>query len=184
MSAYGEAGVTVLSAMITPAVLISACGTLILSTSNRLGRAVDQVRRLTDRFRTLADGGVTGAYAEEERDLIAWQIPRLSRRAHLLQRSLTAFYLAVGLFVLASVVIGGSVLGGFTHELTAWERFVAAQVPVVLGLGGAAVLSYGSLLLIVEARLALETTTRETRFLHELVSRYGSTRPAHERDEP
>ena len=30
----------VLSAMITPAVLISACGTLILSTSQRLGRVV------------------------------------------------------------------------------------------------------------------------------------------------
>ena len=32
--------ISVLSAMITPAVLISACGTLILSTSNRLGRVL------------------------------------------------------------------------------------------------------------------------------------------------
>jgi len=33
----------ILSAMITPAVLISACGTLIFSTSTRLARVVDRV---------------------------------------------------------------------------------------------------------------------------------------------
>lgn len=38
---------SVLSAMITPAVLISACGTLIFSTSTRLARIVDRVRELT-----------------------------------------------------------------------------------------------------------------------------------------
>lgn len=37
----------VLSAMITPAVLISACGTLIFSTAARLARIVDRVRGLS-----------------------------------------------------------------------------------------------------------------------------------------
>ena len=37
----------VLSGMITPALLISASGTLVLSTSNRLSRVVDRVRVLT-----------------------------------------------------------------------------------------------------------------------------------------
>jgi len=36
----------VLGAMITPAVLISASGVLVLSTSNRVGRTVDRVRAL------------------------------------------------------------------------------------------------------------------------------------------
>lgn len=36
----------ILGAMITPAVLISASGTLTLSTSNRLGRIVDRARVL------------------------------------------------------------------------------------------------------------------------------------------
>ena len=36
----------VLAAMITPAVLITACGTLTVSTSNRLGRVVDRVRKV------------------------------------------------------------------------------------------------------------------------------------------
>jgi hypothetical protein len=44
----------VLTSMITPAVLISACSALILSTSVRLGRVVDRVRVLSDRFEELA----------------------------------------------------------------------------------------------------------------------------------
>ena len=36
----------ILGAMITPAVLISACGVLVLSTSNRVGRTVERVRSL------------------------------------------------------------------------------------------------------------------------------------------
>ena len=48
-----SSALAVLSAMITPAVLISACGTLVLSTSTRLGRLVDRVRDLSDRFEQL-----------------------------------------------------------------------------------------------------------------------------------
>ena len=40
----------VLTAMITPAVLISACGALIFSTATRLGRVIDRVRFLSTRF--------------------------------------------------------------------------------------------------------------------------------------
>ena len=40
--------------MITPAVLISACAGLILSTSVRLGRVVDRVRALSEKFEEMA----------------------------------------------------------------------------------------------------------------------------------
>ena len=43
-----SAGLTVLTSMITPALLISASGTFILSTSNRLGRVIDRVRKLSE----------------------------------------------------------------------------------------------------------------------------------------
>ena len=43
-----------LTAMITPALLISATGSLVLSTSTRLGRVVDRVRSLSDRVEELA----------------------------------------------------------------------------------------------------------------------------------
>jgi len=50
--------VAVLTAMITPAVLISACGSMILSTSHRLGRVVDRVRALSDKLDELFAKGV------------------------------------------------------------------------------------------------------------------------------
>ena len=46
---------TVLTAMITPAVLISACGSMILSTSTRLGRVVDRVRILSERLEDISN---------------------------------------------------------------------------------------------------------------------------------
>ena len=50
-----EPSTSVLTAMITPAVLISGAGTLIMSTSTRLGRSTDRVRTLTDDLNQRAD---------------------------------------------------------------------------------------------------------------------------------
>src|SRR5713226_9243478 len=96
----------VLTAMITPAVLISASGTMILSTSTRLGRVVDRVRSLSDRFQQLADSGSTAEFFEEQRAMLYDQLDKLTSRSRLLQRALTTFYLAVGVFVATSVAIG------------------------------------------------------------------------------
>lgn len=144
--------------MITPAVLISACGTLILSTSTRLGRVVDRVRVLSDRFEELAQSSPEMTMFEERRALIFDQLDRLTTRARLLQRCMTVFYMALGIFVSTSVAIGiVSVLGGRYYSL-----------PVVLGLVGACFLFYGSILLIYEARLALATIRAEMDFLWKL----------------
>ena len=59
-----EAAIAVLTAMITPAVLISACGSMILSTSSRLGRVVDRVRALSDRLETMAAREESGKLLE------------------------------------------------------------------------------------------------------------------------
>src|ERR1044071_6788347 len=89
----------VLTAMITPAVLISACGALILSTSTRLGRVVDRVRSLIDRFeemmKTQEEGDDVELF-EERRAFIFHQLDRLTTRSRLLQKSMTVFYLALG----------------------------------------------------------------------------------------
>jgi hypothetical protein len=47
---FGDAAMAigVLSAMITPGVLISACGTLTLSTAMRLSRVIERTRRLAE----------------------------------------------------------------------------------------------------------------------------------------
>ena len=144
----------VLTAMITPAVLISASGTMILSTSSRLGRVVDRVRSLSDRLRRLTDEE-DSEFCEEERAMLYDQLDKLTSRSRLLQRALTTFYLAVGVFVATSFAIG----------VVAFFAARGAWVPVAMGLIGAFFLFYGSILLVFEARLALSTTHAEMDFI-------------------
>lgn len=156
-----SASVAVLTAMITPAVLISASGTMILSTSTRLGRVVDRVRSLSDRLQALPDEDPKTEMLEEKRAMIFNQLDKLTSRSRLLQRALTTFYLAVGVFVATSVAIG--VVSFFSGR---W-----AFIPVVLGLIGACFLFYGSMLAVFEARLALSTTHAEMDFIWRVTKR-------------
>src|SRR5881275_2055239 len=143
-----SSAIAVLTAMITPAVLISACGSMILSTSSRLGRVVDRVRSLSDRLDEIAERKERGEIATERQALIFQQLDKLTSRARLLQRCMVTFYLSLGAFVLTSVAIGiVAVLGPTDYTIA----------PVICGLIGALFLFYGSMLLIFEARLALST---------------------------
>ena len=151
-----SSAIAVLTAMITPAVLISACGSMILSTSGRLGRVVDRVRGLSDRLEEMPHklGDTEGA--RERQTLIFEQLDKLTSRARILQRSMVTFYMALGMFVATSVAIGVvGILGNSRYNL----------VPVALGLVGACFLFYGSILLIFEARLALSTIHSEMDFI-------------------
>ena len=149
--------VDVLTAMITPAVLISASGALILSTSLRLGRVVDRVRTLSDRFEELAHSEANVELLGERRDLIFDQLDKLTSRARLLQRSITALYSSLGILVGTSVTIGLVAVAGRYQ----W-------IPVVLTLIGIGFLFYASILLILEARLALAGVHAEMDFLWRL----------------
>jgi hypothetical protein len=146
--------VSILTAMITPAVLISASGTLILSTSTRLGRAVDRVRNLIDRLEELAHAEQKIELYEERRKFIYYQLELVSKRNRLLQRAMTTFYMGLGVFVATSVAIGAVAVTGRGFE---W-------LPAFLGLTGACFLFYGSVLLILETRLASQTLFAELDF--------------------
>jgi Protein of unknown function (DUF2721) len=150
----------VLGAMITPAVLISASGTLVLSTSNRLTRVVDRVRVLAGEAEKLRTGEAS-VEAEERRRLIASQLPVLSSRVLLLRSALEALYAAIGLLVATSIAVG----------ISAALTWGYGWVPVISGLAGASALLWGSLLLVREARLAVGSTLQEMEFLGRQVGR-------------
>jgi hypothetical protein len=149
----------VLSAMLTPAVLISACGTLILSTSMRLARIVDRVRILSEMSEQISIGGVRD-FVQERRQEVARQLAEHSRRAQLIQLSLTSFYGALCLLVATVVSIGLTAL----LATMAW-------LPGVLGIIGSIVLFYGCIMLIAETRLALRSVMREMEFTTRLGAR-------------
>lgn len=145
--------------MITPAVLISACASLILSTSVRLGRVVDRVRALSEKFEemTRKEPGETVLY-EDRLAMTFTQLDFLTTRARHLQRAMTTFYLGLGFFVATSVAIG----------VTAAADGRFALLPVIFGMLGVGLVFFGTILLGFEATLALRSIHAEMDFLWKL----------------
>jgi hypothetical protein len=150
----------VLGAMITPALLISASGTLVLSTSNRLSRVVDRVRVLTRDAEQLAAAPDDEPTAPK-RALIASQLGSLTERALILRSALAALYTAIGLLVATSVGVGILTLVG---RGASWP-------PIALAILGSCALLYGSVLLVREGRLAIGSTLEEMRYVQGLIKR-------------
>ena len=151
---------SLLSAMITPAVLISACGTLIMSTSMRLARIVDRVRELSKQIEPLFLGEVTD-FADERRAEVERQLSVHTKRGKIIQNALTGFYISLSLLVAATVSVA---LTALAHQLD-W-------LPAAFGIAGTITLFYGSVLLIAETRLALRSVNSEMQFTLQLRDLY------------
>jgi len=160
----GAKPLEVLTAMITPAVLISACGTLLFSTSSRLGRVVDRVRVLSDRIDGLDDEAAGDA---SRRDYLLDQLEQLSRRAILLRTAMTTLYVAIGLFVTTSLSVALVALAGGQFGWLA----------VAVGLGGAGFLLHASVVLVREARMGVDSTLAEMAYVRGRTARRGGGAP-------
>ena len=148
-----------LTAMITPALLISATGSLVLSTSTRLGRVVDRVRALEVRLGEMIyseDKDQIPLY-ERRVEVIVDLLDLVTSRSRLLQRAMTTFYYGLMLFILTSVAI--AVAGIFN---------VYRWMPIPIGIVGIMFLFYGSLLMLRETRMATATINQEMDFTWEL----------------
>jgi hypothetical protein len=141
----------ILSAMITPAVLILACGSLVMTTSSRLIRCVDRVRQITADLDEFDDADVSDNARYE---MLRYQLERTAARARLLQKALARLYAGISVWVATSVAIG--VLALFTLNV-AW-------IPLLLGFVGAGLLFSATVMLIVESRIALALTYAEMDF--------------------
>jgi hypothetical protein len=144
-----------LTAMITPALLISATGSLVLSTSTRLGRVVDRVRELEVRLSDLitTEDKSTIALYEKRLDTIVNLLDKVTTRSRILQKAMSAFYYGLGSFILTSVTI--AVVGLFN---------VYRGLPILIGLVGIFFLLYGSVLMLRETRMATATINAEMDF--------------------
>lgn len=164
--------ISVLTAMITPAVMVSACGTLILSTSQRLSRVIGRVYEWTRWLDAASRSPNEEAFARENAAAFYLQFETTSRRARLLHWGLSAFYFSLGTFVADILVIGGIALLGLDQS---WPA-------VGLGLIGAMLLLLGCAALAEESRLGLTTTDREMRLLREMAGRHVPPEAIAQRD--
>lgn len=150
-----SSAVSVLSAMITPAVLILACGSLLITTSNRLTRVVDRVREVSTEIEELARSGDDNVYASDRRAMLFDLLEFAMTRGRYLQRAITSLYSALGTFLLTSLVMGVLTLTGFKF----------AMVALLLSFVGAGLMLLASGLMILESRVGIRSLDAETDFL-------------------
>lgn len=152
------ATLAILSAMIAPLVLISACGSLIIATSQRLNRAIDRVRTISKEFKEFASKN--DGTSSEELALMFELVNRAAIRSLLLQRALSCLYLTLSIFVATSVSLG--ILALLTRKQMLHQY---TWIPILLAMSGTALLLYSSFILIFESRIALTGVNHEMDFV-------------------
>jgi hypothetical protein len=152
----------VLTSMITPAVLISACGTLIFSTSARMGRIFDRVNVMKGEVEAVIHGKMS--FPQERMAHLTDLIELQRRRATLIHKAMVSLYSATALFVAASLGIAFNVAYGDAD--TAW-------IPTLLALAGGLFLFVASALLLYESRFNLRFVNRSIDFIEFLEEKAG-----------
>jgi hypothetical protein len=143
----------VLGAMITPAVLILASSSLLITTSSRSIRCIDRVRERAEELQALGKGTDEGT--EKRRKHLYAQLEINIRRARLLQKAMGRLYIGISFFIATSVSIG---VVSLLHVDIGW-------IPLVLGFVGAGLLFSASVYLIFESQMALATTFEEMDYI-------------------
>lgn len=146
LSPHLMSSLSIISAMITPAILILATGNLVASTLTRVGRVFDRARIIMDRLEEcIRNGDQTRA------DLYSDLLKDYRVRASLTERALTIFYGSIGFFVTASLAIG---FDNFIHDTIPW-------LATLLTVLGAVLLLCGTLALFLETNFAAGLLRRE-----------------------
>lgn len=92
--------------MVSPAVMVSACGLMLLGLGNKYSRVVDRIREFGSEHRALLKLGKTAAPADMERiRALELQFPDLHERGRLVRNAVVSFYGAIFLFVSCSFSI-------------------------------------------------------------------------------
>jgi hypothetical protein len=145
---------SMVSAMITPAILILAAASLVSSTLVRLGRIVDQTRALIARGEQLRAQG-----KEAELPAVESRMRRQLRRAEIARRALWGYYVAIALFLLSSIVLA---IDQATHGPFEWLG------PSITLLGGV-VLMLATLALVLEVSLSAGSLREEISSYHQQI---------------
>jgi hypothetical protein len=147
-----------LTAMLTPAIFLTANGSLIISTSNRMSRIVDRIRVLNDLGDKLCRGVTDLDYADIRLEHVHDQIHRLERRSVWIRFALTALYLAFGAFAGTSL----------TLAIDFWFHNRLPALPTLLAIVGVFLMLFACVNMVREALEALRSNRMEIRFYQDL----------------
>ena len=127
----------VIQLMISPAVMISACGLLLLGANAKYSNVLNRIRLINDEKRRLvmktADHGAT---PEENLRLesTARQLRHLNLRAKLVRDSVMSYTIAAAFFVISSLLIGLALFQGFVEiHYISTAAFLIGMIMVFAG---------------------------------------------------
>jgi Protein of unknown function (DUF2721) len=152
---------TTLSAMITPAIFMTANASLIISTSNRMSRVVDRIRVLVDLADNIGRGASELDFPSERVKHANALLDHLEWRSNRLRAAMTALYLAFSSFVGTSL----------TLAVDDWLSNRLSALPTILAILGVGLMLIASINLVREALRALGGNHREIQFYRELAER-------------
>ena len=153
------------TAMIAPALFLTATGSLLISTSNRIGRIVDRIRAIV----TMCESGEFEKldFSSHRRKHAIDELHHLHTRSNRVMAAVTMLYLAFSAFAATSMMIAiNSIIGHFLDAL-----------PVMCAVAGVGLLLVACVNLVFEARSSLQGNEREMKFFYELESLRSSSRP-------
>jgi Flp pilus assembly protein TadB len=155
------------TAMIAPALFLTATGSLLISTSNRIGRIVDRIRAIV----TTCESGQLEQldFSEQRRKHAVDELKHLHARSNRVALAVTMLYMAFGAFAATSMMIAINAMAGHYLE----------PLPVTCAVGGVGLLIVAFVNLVLEARNSLQGNDREVNFFHELESLRAKDRKQH-----
>lgn len=150
-----------LTAMITPAIFMTACGSLIISTSNRVSRVVDRIRGLNEKMDSFRRDSSGVDFVVDRTKHFSEQLVHLEERSDRLRVALTQLYAAMAAFVGTSLAVAFDV----------WTKGALREVPTLLAGMGVVLLLGSSFQLFRECRTALMQNREEIEFFRTLRSK-------------
>lgn len=144
-----------LTLIAAPAVLTNAASLLALSTSNRFLRAGERLRAVITK--------VEKSESKEDKRFWLTHVGRIEKQASLLLGGLRAIYVALGSFVLTSLVsiFGAALAAAQAHP---WDTFMMVAA-LIIGLIGAGAIVFGCTNLFRATRLSLININEEAQLI-------------------
>jgi hypothetical protein len=131
----GFSVIQIIQLILAPAVMINACGLLLLATSNKYSSVLNRIRLLNDEKRKLIRKAGDKNFDETQRlESLSRQIERLMVRAKLVRNSVMCYTGAIALFIVTSLLIGLSFLiHGFQSDSAIMIAFLVGMVVILAG---------------------------------------------------
>ncbi len=131
----GFSVIQIIQLILAPAVMINACGLLLLATSSKYSSVLNRIRLLNDEKRKLFKKAGEKNFDETLRlESLARQIDHLMVRAMYVRNSVLCYTSAIALFIVTSLLIGLSFLiRGFESDATIMIAFLVGLLIILIG---------------------------------------------------